>query len=258
MREKSQLLITNIQRMCFHDGPGIRTTVFLKGCNLQCPWCSNPENLNGFIETYEDDGINGIYGKLYESSELVNILLKDKIYWNDNGGVTFSGGEALIQALSLQEVLKALKESSVHIAVETALFVSSDKLRLVLPYIDYFIVDVKILDSVMCKKIVGGNLDLYNKNIKLLYESGKLKLFRFPCCFEYTFTDENKKQIERFLKCYSDVPLEIFSIHNLGEKKYASLKRKMWKTKGVEKRVLSDYCIELNKNGIKANVLEFG
>lgn len=256
MDKQPQLLITNIQRMCFHDGPGIRTTVFLKGCNLHCPWCSNPENLNGFVEHYEDNGTKGIYGRFYEPSKLVNILLKDKIYWNNHGGVTFSGGEALTQIFALIEIMKMLKEYSVHIAVETALFVSSSMLQQVLPFIDYFIVDVKILDTILCKRIIGGDLELYKKNIDLLFETGKLKLFRFPCCLEYTFTDENKKQIEEFLKHYSGVPVEIFSVHHLGEKKYASLKRNMWKTRGVEKKELNDYCIQLNKDGIQAKILE--
>ena len=60
-----KVIVTNIQRFCLHDGPGIRTTVFFKGCNLKCPWCSNPENLSFEIEEYNNDGIKGIYGKEY-------------------------------------------------------------------------------------------------------------------------------------------------------------------------------------------------
>lgn len=257
MEKQPQLLITNIQRMCFHDGPGIRTTVFVKGCNLHCPWCANPENLKGFIEKYERNGICGIYGKAYNPSELITILLKDKLYWDHNGGVTFSGGEALTQGSALTDVLKILKEYSVHIAIETALFVPSDKLQRVLPYIDYFIVDVKILDAALSKKVIGGDIGVYKDNVDLLYKTGKLKLFRVPCCPEYTFTEENRTLIKQFLKHYSDIPVEIFSIHNLGEGKYASLKQKMWKTKGVAKSALCDYCKALKRNGIKAKVLKF-
>ena len=76
--EEKNILLTNIQRFSLHDGPGIRTTVFLKGCSLRCPWCSNPENLKPHPEKYMKDGIDGIYGKYYSASELVKECLKDK------------------------------------------------------------------------------------------------------------------------------------------------------------------------------------
>lgn len=253
---QKQLMVTNIQRMCFHDGPGIRTTVFTKGCSLHCPWCSNPENIRFSEEAYEKDGINGIYGKRYTTSQLVDTILKDQAFWELNGGVTFSGGEALMQADALTEVLKRLKEAYIHTAVETALFVTTDALQQVLPYIDYFIVDVKILDVSGCRDILGGDIALYKNNVNVLHQKGKLKLFRVPCCPEYTFTEKNKSLLKGFLGQYQDVPVQIFAIHSLGEKKYKSLKRPMWKSVGMDKQLLMEYCQELRKDGIKAELIQ--
>ena len=98
-----KILITNIQRMCFHDGPGIRTTVFLKGCNLHCPWCANPENISALPQAYERDGRKGLYGKEFSEEELLKEVLKDRRFYEDGGGVTFSGGEPLLQIKALKK-----------------------------------------------------------------------------------------------------------------------------------------------------------
>lgn len=248
-------MITNIQRMCFHDGPGIRTTVFTKGCSLRCPWCSNPENLSAAPERYVRDGIHGIYGQEYRAEELVETLLKDQDFWGETGGITFSGGEALLQAEALAQVLKMLKEYGVQIALETALFVPEENLQHVLPYIDYGIVDVKLLNPAACKEVLGGDLELYRNNVSLFYGSGRLKLFRVPCCGEYTFTEENRGLLKEFFREFSGVPVQLFSIHSLGEKKYQSLGRSMWKAKELEQENLEAYCRELNEQGIQAEVI---
>ena len=251
---EDKILITNIQRMCFHDGPGIRTTVFMKGCNLHCPWCSNPENLSFEKEEYEEYGAKGIYGKFYGPQELVDLLMRDQKFWEMGGGVTFSGGEPFMQAESLLPVLRFLKERRVHTAVETALFVPKKNIREVLPYIDYFIVDVKLLDKNKCRKILGGELSIYFENVRLLCQKRKLKLFRIPCCPEFTFTGENKGLLADFLYRYHDVPVQVFSVHNLGEKKYESLGKKMWRSDGVSQEELIDFCGMLGKRGIDAKI----
>ena len=141
------MLITNIQRFSLHDGPWIRTTVFLKGCNLRCPWCANPENLSFQKEEYVKDGIKGIYGYEISGEELEKEILKDKIYYEDGGGVTFSGGEALLAFKELEPLLKKLKEDKINICVETALMVKNELLEIALNYVDLFIIDIKILDD---------------------------------------------------------------------------------------------------------------
>lgn len=252
---QKKLMVTNIQRMCFHDGPGIRTTVFAKGCSIHCPWCSNPENICFQAETYEKDGVKGVYGKEYTASELVEILRKDQDFWEIGGGVTFSGGEALMQAEAMREILIELKKYHVHTAVETALFVPMEKLRLVLPYIDFFIADIKLLDGELCKNILGGDTKTYLANVNLLYHSGRLGQFRIPCCPEYTFTDDNKERIRQFLKQYPDIPIQVFSIHSLGKKKYETLNRPMWESQGTGQDALAEFCKELRQEGIQAEAL---
>lgn len=249
------VLVTNIQRMCFDDGPGIRTTVFIKGCSIHCPWCSNPENISFHSEPYEKNGVSGIYGREYSSSDLTELLLKDRGFWESDGGVTFSGGEALMQAEGLSDVLAQLKHHNIHIAVETALFVPADKIQLVLPYIDYFIVDIKILEQSACYEVLGGDIELYKDNVKTLYQSGKLKLFRIPCCPEYTFTDTNQILLQEFLKQYPDISVQLFAIHDLGTGKYESLHRSMWKSKGMEEQELEDYCMKLRAEGVSAEII---
>ena len=106
--------ITNIQHFCLHDGPGIRTTVFLKGCNLHCPWCANPECISMDIE--------GEFGRDIQIEELERELLKDELYYSlNNGGVTFSGGEPLLQIKELKELLKALKNCQNNKTEENAM-----------------------------------------------------------------------------------------------------------------------------------------
>ena len=181
------ILITNIQRFSLHDGPGIRTTVFLKGCSLHCPWCSNPENIFSEMQDYIKDGIQGTYGRYYEPEDLVHECLKDKNFykgvindptlWNITssadieklpGGVTFSGGEALLQAEALVPVTQALSRNNIHIAIETSLFAPASNLYFAVNHIDFFYVDMKILDSYRCKEVEHGNLELYLSNLHKL------------------------------------------------------------------------------------------
>lgn len=110
---KEYMLITNIQRFSLHDGPGIRTTIFLKGCSLRCPWCSNPENIKPYPEKYYKDGIEGIYGKNYTCDEVYNEIIKDRAFYDENGGVTFSGGEALLYVNELLPLLEKLKKERI-------------------------------------------------------------------------------------------------------------------------------------------------
>lgn len=214
--------------MCFHDGPGIRTTVFLKGCTLHCPWCSNPENLNYQFDRYTLNDKDGIYGYDIDCQDLIKEIYKDKAFWGDEGGVTFSGGEALLQSTELLPVLKQLKKDNVNVAIETALGVAQEKLLEVIDYIDYFIVDIKILEEHEAKNILGLEVKQYLENIERIYSSNKLKLLRMPCCKEFTLKRTNLEIIKQTLSRYRDVPLEIFKIHSLGEKKYKSLEKEMW------------------------------
>lgn len=218
------MLITNIQRFSLHDGPGIRTTVFLKGCSLKCPWCSNPENIKPYPEKYYKDGIEGIYGKNYTCDEVYNEIIKDRVFYDENGGVTFSGGEALLYVNELLPLLEKLKRERITTAVETCLFIPTENLERVIPYIDYFYVDMKILDKSRCKRLLEGNLNLYKTNLKLLTSRRKITI-RIPVIGHYTDDNENKVAIIDEIKkiARSVLKVELIKGHNLSESKYKSL-----------------------------------
>lgn len=236
-------LITNIQRFSLHDGPGIRTTVFLKGCSLRCPWCSNPENLVAEKQNYIKDSIKGSYGEDYTSSQLYEEIIKDKAFYEGEyhniedlqadhrlldklpGGVTFSGGECLLQVRLLEELLKRLREENVHTAVETCLFVNEEQLVLAMKYIDLFYVDMKILNQEKCKTILKGNLQQYLSNLGKLFTYNKPVIIRVPVIGGYTDGCENRRSVVELLQKYKEkvIKVELIKEHNLGLNKYQSL-----------------------------------
>ena len=133
-----QGLIFDIKRFAVHDGPGIRTTVFLKGCTLNCIWCHNPESRSKEI-THSDKQVKiseKVYhkqeqiGKFYTSEELLKEILKNVLIMEESaGGVTFSGGEPLMQIDFLAKILRLTKENNIHTAVDTTAYVNPDTLN---------------------------------------------------------------------------------------------------------------------------------
>lgn len=229
--------VSNIQRFSLHDGPGIRTTVFLKGCNLKCPWCANPENLDfkktNFIN--EETKESGTFGYDVEALDLFDEIIKDREYYKiNNGGVTFSGGEPLLQIKELEALLIKLKDEKINMCVETALQVPTELVKTAIKYIDEFIVDIKILDKEECKKKLNGDIDLYMENIKLLIAKSKISIFRIPIINEYTLKEKNMEKIIELLKIYKVPKVEIFKVHNLAESKYKSIGKEMIKFSEVK------------------------
>lgn len=218
------MIITNIQRFSLHDGPGIRTTVFLKGCSIRCPWCSNPENINHQIERYVKDGKEGFYGKEYSVDQVLKEVIKDKIFYEDNGGVTFSGGEALLYAKELLPLMEQIKQNNISIAVESSLFVPSRYLEMVIPFVDYFYVDLKVMDKERCSFLLKGNLDLFKSNFAILAKSKRFNV-RIPVICGYTDDENNIKCIIDVIREYrsSIKKVELIKGHNLGDNKYVSL-----------------------------------
>ena len=246
MIPEKNILLTNIQRFSLHDGPGIRTTVFLKGCSIHCPWCSNPENLLHREQRYVKMDHNGkveeegTYGKWYSPDELYSEVIKDKSFYgycNANsatyldslpGGVTFSGGECMLQMKELDPMLQRLNDEQIHTIVETSLFCSSVQLSIAIKHIDLFYVDIKVLNDDLCSSSLGGRIELYKNNLVTLLNSGKPVVFRLPVIGGYTDSEENRKAvvelIESKAKSYSNLlKIEILKEHNLGTNKYQSL-----------------------------------
>ena len=209
--------ITNIQHFPLHDGPGIRTTIFLKGCSINCPWCANPECISSEIE--------GEFGRDISLKELEKEVLKDEPFYKTGGGVTFSGGEPLLQIKNLKPLLKSLKDKNINICFETSLFVPQEFLEIANEYVDEFIVDIKILKEKESKNILNGNINQYLNNLPLL-DLNKTT-FRIPLN-EFTLTDGNIKLISDLLKKFKAKKLEIFKIHNLARKKYEILNKEFY------------------------------
>lgn len=251
--------VTNIQRFSLHDGSGIRTTVFLKGCNLKCPWCANPENMDFERTKFENEITKekGYFGKDIEATDLFEEIIKDKQYYRiNNGGVTFSGGEPLLQIKALEPLLIKLKEENINMCVETALQVSTELVELASRYIDEFIVDIKILDENKCKEILNGNLEIYNKNIELLMSKEKIDIFRIPLVNEYTLQEDNIEKILEFLKKYKVKKVEIFKIHNLAESKYKSIGKKMTKFSEIEDKKIKEVYNKIKELNVNVEIIK--
>lgn len=269
----NKILLTNIQRFSLNDGPGIRTTVFLKGCSLRCPWCSNPENISLQPQTYSFKGKSGIYGEYMSADELVNECIKDVVFykgslnckeWNIKetkqidllpGGVTFSGGECILQMNKLVPVCKSLHDKGVHIAVETCLFVPDTLLSIALENVDFFYVDMKILDKERCKDIEKGNLDQYLSNLSTIMNSDTPIAIRVPVIGSYTDDMENRMAVKALIEKYKSniLKIELIKEHNLGEDKYNSLGIKM-NYKGVDDALMEKYKEELDGLGMPVEV----
>lgn len=241
--------ITSVQRGCVYDGPGVRTTIFLKGCYLSCPWCCNPETINFnkelFFVKHEDKcGTSpicnvcelqggsrlksncpfGVYEptfKDYEVTELYSILIKDKsLFVDSNGGITFSGGEPLVQAEAILPLLQLLKNSGIHVALETSLYAPSANFLLVADYIDYWIVDVKFQFGFISRLENNLYLNDFTNNIKHIQNTNSKVMYRM------VFSHQAVNRIEDIVKRLVDYRInniEILAFHNLGSNKYEKL-----------------------------------
>ena len=265
------LLITNIQRFSLHDGPGIRTTVFFKGCSLRCPWCSNPENISMVQQKYVKEGEVGTYGRYVSCDEIFDEIMKDKIFYGEfqkgteyvgtpdrlealPGGATFSGGEALLQINRMEPLLIRLKETGIHMATETCLYVDSDKLSIGLKYIDLFYVDIKIMDKTKSKEIISGDFHLYLQNIDKLFESNIPVVFRIPVIGGYTDSIENQERVISLLRQYRPVRVELIKGHNLGAAKYRSMNIAIPMHTEVSEVVLTDYKSRIEETGLEVQI----
>ena len=243
--------ITNIQHFSLDDGPGIRTTVFLKGCNLTCPWCCNPENISFEIEEYNHNNQKEYFGYDISLEELEKEILKDEVFYSENdGGVTFSGGEPLLQIKELEPLLKSLRTKNINICFETALSVPSELLEMAIEYIDEIFIDVKILDKNDAKNVLNLDLDLYFDNLELINSSNLNKenvIFRIPLNNEYTLREENIKLILKLIERYPDFKVEIFKTHNLAESKYESLEKEFNQFSKVSDELIDEIYDKIKK-----------
>ncbi len=180
--------IFEIREFTLHDGPGVRTTVFMKGCPLRCAWCHNPEGQSFETETMRSaapggsaPGADRTVGRDWTPEDLASELLKNAdIMAQSGGGVTFSGGEPLAQCGFILETLPLLKAKGVDVAVETSGYVPLESYRAAIPQFDFVYQDVKLLDAAEFRRWTCGDVSVVLDNIAYLRESGVRFVFRVP------------------------------------------------------------------------------
>ena len=216
--------IINITRYCTDDGPGIRTTVFLKGCPLRCLWCHNPESQNPNEEQYT----NGEkIGKTVSAQEVLEEILRDKVFYDTSGGgVTISGGEPLFQPEFTAEILRLCKEQEIHTAIETSGYASSKALDAVLKYCDLVLFDIKETDKAKHLAYTGVSPELVLRNLKKINQLQIPFVIRLPIIPGLNDRKEHfimvKELAAELTFCQG---VEIMPYHRLGEYKYAQLGR---------------------------------
>jgi pyruvate formate lyase activating enzyme len=267
-------LVTNIQGYSIHDGPGIRTVVFLKGCSLECQWCSNPECISplpevGFIKAlctkcgkcaeicpdgalvYEvgkfpridrkrcsgcgacsavcDYNAIILYGKSMNAEEIFHAVSRDKMFYDaSGGGVTVSGGEALLQPQFIRDLFDKCRHAGIHTCVETSGYAAESALQQVLPYTDYVLYDLKHINSKKHCQYTGKPNSLILANARVVAESGVEMLFRMPLIPGINDDLQNIKDTADFLYGLknNNLHIELMPYHRLGKGKYVSLDKR--------------------------------
>ncbi len=258
-------IIFDIKHYAIHDGPGIRQTIFLKGCPLSCWWCHNPESQKKEIESYTK--VNKLDGKKFykeetigyrtTTSELMKIIEKDTLFYEESeGGVTFSGGEPLMQADFIFEMARKTKMNYIHNALDTCGYVSQDDILRLIPYIDLWLYDLKIIDPELHERYTGVSNEIILKNLEFLDETGQDIILRFPVVPGITNTKSNIEQIILFAKTLRNTKrIDILPYHNISKSKYDRFQKKNRmenvKTEGLNAESIQN---EFESNGFKVKI----
>lgn len=272
------LEVTNIQRGCVYDGPGVRTTIFFRGCLFKCPWCCNPENIyidkKYFIDESKCLKNKGVESRLCNSCErndgssplvdcpfgvttniineyiiddLVYEIMKDRtIFELSSGGVTLSGGEPLLHVDCLIELCKKLKDNNINIWVESTLCLKTNDLESIIPYIDGVILDLKLQRE--NHRQTSEYITLIKENIDLLIHYNILLTYRIvfvnSLCDDIEFVVDSLNQLR--VK-----QIEILPCHNLGENKYRKLELPYTKFSYLKSK------LELFEEVLSSNLIKF-
>ncbi len=220
--------IFDIQRYSIHDGEGIRTIVFLKGCVLRCRWCCNPESQEYAIQTMTVAGKPKVIGKDVTVDEVLEIVEKDRAYYRrSGGGITLSGGESLCQPVFAKALLKAAKESGISTAMESMGAAPYEVIESILPYLDTYLMDIKHINPKKHKEFTGMSNELMLENARKIAASGKTKLvIRVPVVPTFNDTPEEIAAIAQFADKLPGVnKIHLLPYHRLGQDKYEGLGR---------------------------------
>lgn len=257
--------IFNVQRFSLHDGPGIRTTVFMKGCPLRCRWCHNPEGLRAALQLqfFSDKCISCGYckeicvsawsenldmidftkctlckkcidacppsartvcGREITINDLVCEVMADSAFYTNRGGVTFSGGEPLLQTDFIVEVAKEIKKRGYSVAVDTCGAVEWAEFEKVMPYADLFLYDIKAYSPDIHKISTGVDNTLIKENLKRLNNTGKEIWIRIPIIPGVNADELEMEKIADFISDFESIShVTLMPYHSLGKNKYETL-----------------------------------
>ncbi len=210
----NEFKITSLQRLCLHDGPGVRTTVFLHGCLLDCPWCCNPETKYSSPIHFDGDETKSTF-QIVDEDYLYDKIVADKEYYGEDGGVTFSGGEPLIWSSKLKPLFVRLKASGISIFVETSAYIPIKNIIEVHDLVDGYIVDFKRISK---PHMYDNNSDIYlHENISFM--KSKIAKTRMVLISGITDTVSNIEDLRNLIIRNSLPHPEFLQYHSLGQKK---------------------------------------
>jgi len=225
-----QATIFDIKHYAIHDGPGIRQTIFFKGCPLSCWWCHNPESRSSEVIDLQREEVVGdkqfcvteTIGRKYSIDEVLMEIEKDIVFFEESGGgITLSGGEPLKQYDFALELLKKCKKREIHTCVDTTGNVSGEKLNEIAKFTDIFLYDIKHVDDKQHIKYAGVSNKQIISNLKMLDEMGKDIWIRIPLIPNI---NDDESEILRLLELLSGLknryPIQLLPFHKIGNQKY--------------------------------------
>ncbi|VTS41879.1 pyruvate formate-lyase activating enzyme [Streptococcus pseudoporcinus] len=221
-------IVFNIQHFSIHDGPGIRTTVFLKGCPLRYPWCANPESqkkqpeqmLKADGQTYET------VGEVKTIDMVIEEVLKDVDFYEESGGgLTLSGGEIFAQYEFAKAILKAAKEKGLHTAIETTAYAKHEQFVDLIQYVDFIYTDLQHYNQLRHRKMTGVANELIIKNIHYAFAIGKEIVLRIPVIPNFNDSLEDAQAFSELFNQLQINEVQLLPFHQFGENKYKLLGR---------------------------------
>ena len=250
--------IFDIQRYSIHDGGGIRTIVFLKGCPLRCKWCCNPEGQHYNVEKMTLGGKEKIVGQDVTVGEIIDIVERDRIYYRrSGGGLTLSGGESLTQPDFAVALLKTAKERGINTAMESTGFADFSVISRYLPYLDLYLMDIKHMNSAKHKEFTSQPNELILENARKITDAGARVIVRTPVIPTFNATKEEIGEIAKFASSLKGVTqMHILPYHRIGTDKYKGLNRDYSLT-GIEppsKELMNELLEVVNSYGLKGQI----
>lgn len=223
------------------DGPGIRFVVFMQGCPLRCQFCHNPDTWD----------VNK--GTEYTPDDLMREILKYKSYMDySGGGVTFTGGEPLLQAEFILEVSKMCKNKGISVAIDTSGFIYNDTVKELMDYTDLVLLDIKNYDPLVYETVTGVSLSPTLKFLELLKELNKTTWIRYVLVPQLTDNLDSIRKLSAYLDEYPNVEkIELLAFHKMGEYKWKELglEYKLYDTKEPDKELMEEVTKILSTNG---------